>query len=236
MIYFLLIQTLFSFAVEIPQDLNSAEQKQILRVVGISSTTKVHSNIYPLGGYKGLEISVGAETMSTDKVAKLGDGAGGTETLTIPSITIGKGLYNNSDLFFHFALPASTRDVTRFGLTYRWSFYQSDYFPLILSTAFHANQIGMGDHLNLTNLGMDILAGINIGNLGFFLGGGWANSSGRFNGGSNGITESGITETQKMESQHLTFGAHYNFEPIFINLGIDRYQEMIYTVRVGFLF
>ena len=100
MIYWLLLSLSMSFGLEIPSQLTSADEIRTLEIIGLGTTSKFLSNAYPLGGYSGLEVSLSVETMDTKEIASLGSTAAETPTVYYPTITIGKGIYNNSDIFF----------------------------------------------------------------------------------------------------------------------------------------
>ena len=234
----LILSLLFSFcfAFELPSGLQSDEQRRVLDAVGLGATSKFLSNAYPLGGYSGFETSLTLEAIDTKDIATFGNTTRQTSTVYLPSITIGKGIFNNSDIFIHFVPPRKNQDITRYGASFRWGFYQALFLPLNFSAVFHTGLINIGNDVSATNLGADIIMGMHLAQFNFVLGGGWANSSGRFTGGTNGVTASLNTETQKVESSHFMFGATYNFEPFFMGFAIDRYQDVVYSLKSGFLF
>lgn len=226
----------FSHAFDLPTQMTNNEQKRVLNLVGLGASTKFLSNVYPLGGYSGFEASLSMEAIDTAEIASFGNQTSQTETLYMPSITLGKGIYNDSDIFIHFVPPSQSQDITRFGASFRWGFYQFLFLPINLSAVIHTSLVTLSKDLSATNLGADLLMGMNFGQLSFILGGGWANSSGRFTGGINGVTASLNNENHKIESAHFTFGATYNFEPFFIGAAVDRYDSMVYSLKSGFLF
>lgn len=234
--WFFIIFIQFSMGLELPTQLTSSDQIRSLEILGLGTTAKFLSNAYPLGGYSGLELSLSASSFDTKEISTLGAGAPQTDMVYFPTITIGKGIYNNSDLFFHFIPASKTAGLSSFGFSFRWSFYQALFLPLNFSMVAHGNSSNIESKMITRNLGFDLMMGLSLSQFSFFLGGGWANSAGKFTGGTQGITASGNSENQKVESSHFMFGATYNFEPFFIALSIDRYKEEVYSTKVGFLF
>jgi hypothetical protein len=233
---FLWIIVSLCFALEIPEQLTSNDQVKTLEVIGLGTATKFLSNAYPLGGYSGLEISMTIENLNTKEIANLGSTAKQTENSNYPTITIGKGIYNNSDIFFHFIPSSKTSGISKFGFSYRWSFYQAQFLPINFSLIAHGNSANLKNKIFTNNIGIDLITGLNLSQFSFFLGGGYTNSKGRFAGGTGGVTDTGLSTTQEVESSHFMFGSTYNFEPIFIGVSMDRYKDIVYSFKAGFLF
>ncbi len=222
---------------ELPAVLTNDQQMRVLEIVGLGSAPKFLSQSYSLGGYSGFEIGLSAESINTQEISGFGDrSVPQTKLSTFPTLSIGKGLFNSSDFFFHFSPNVLNSGLTKYGLTYRWTFYEALFLPLNFSLIGHGGSTNLNNHLVTRNLSADIMIGLSIDDLSFFASGGWINSSGRFTGGTNGITESLNEEFRKTGTTHFNFGATYNFQPFFIGLGIDRYIEETYTFKSGFIF
>jgi len=224
------------FALEIPKGLEMGEQQRVLEILGLGTSSKFLSNAYPLGGYSGLEVSLAFESIKTSEIAQLGTTTNASSNILFPTITVGKGVYNDSDLFIHFMPPSKTLEISKFGTSYRWGFYQALFLPLSFSLVLHADITTIKSQISTRNLGGDLLVGMSLSQFSFFLGSGFANSSGDFQGGTSGITASSRTESQRVESSHFMFGATYNFEPFFVGASLDRYTDNVYSIKSGFLF
>jgi hypothetical protein len=225
-----------AWGIEIPNQLTGSDQVKMLNIIGLGAQPKVLSNAYPLGGYSGLELSLTLEAINTREIAQLGSGAPQTETFYYPSLTVGKGLYNSGDIFIHFTPPRKTQELTKFGASYRWNFYQALFLPLNFSLVLHGGLSNLKNKLVTRNLGGDLVLGLMIQEFSFSIGGGYANSSGQFTGGVNGVTTSNNEEHRKVESSHFMIGASYNFKPFFIGVAVDRYETTVYSVKSGVLF
>lgn len=237
-----MVLTLISFffpmalSLELPTALSAKDQQRALEIVGLSTSAKTLSKAYPLGGYSGLELSLSLEAINTKEIAKLGSTNEESKNEYYPTLTVGKGIYNNSDVFFHFIPVSRTSGISRYGLSFRYSFYQAAFLPINLAVVSHASSTNLSNQMVTRNLGFDLLAGMTLSQFSFYFGAGWANSSGAFTGGISGVTLSGHNEKQKVESSHFVFGGTYNFDPFFIGLAIDRYTDVVYSFKSGLLF
>jgi hypothetical protein len=236
MLAFLISFILTAQALELPQGLSGNEQVRALEILGLGNTSSFLSNAYPLGGYSGFEVSLSMRSINTGDLSQLGLGTERTNDILVPTLTVGKGLYNNSDIFIHFMPPTKDQAVSKFGASYRWGFYEARFFPLNFSLVAHADMINIKNKISARNVGVDLLMGLTLSQFSFFLGGGYVNTSGDFQGGVSGLTASNSTESQKVDSSHFTFGGTYNFDPFFIGLSIDRYADSVYALKTGLLF
>ncbi|MCB0378003.1 MAG: hypothetical protein KDD33_05880 [Bdellovibrionales bacterium] len=227
---------------QIPRGLDANDRVRALKVLGLGTSNKFLSNAYPLGGYGGLEVSLSIEAIDVEEISKLGNTSSPTSTVFYPKFTIGKGLYNDSDIFFHFIPFNETTGVSKYGLSYRWSFYQALFFPLNFSVIGHAGSANIDNGIVTRNLGADLTIGMMLSDFSMYFGGGWVSSTGDFTGGDAtaptclGVTDTCREERAKVGSAHYVFGATYNIKPIFIGLSIDRYQDEVYNLKFGFLF
>lgn len=236
MIYIALLLSFFANALEIPTALNGDDQTRVLEVLGLGTSTKFLSNAYPLGGYSGLEVSISVESLDTTEIAVLGNQTTTTDRVLYPTVTIGKGLYNNSDLFLHFMPANETSGIAKYGASLRWSFYEFLFLPINLSVVGHFSSANLKNKIITRNFGTDIMLGLSLNDFSFFFGTGWANSAGQFTGGTNGVTSSLQRETSKVESSHFMIGGTYSWDPVFIGFSIDRYKDEVFSFKSGFLF
>lgn len=236
MVFLLSLIASLLFAFEIPSQLDATDQSTLLKTVGLGTNTKFLSNAYPLGGHSGLEASISVESLDTNEVSNLGSTVPGGENLVYPNITIGKGIFNDSDIFLQFMPPQRNKKLTRFGASYRWTFYKNKYFPINLAAIVNLSTANFKNKLTTRNVGGDLMAGVTLSDFSFYLGGGYYNSSGLFKGGASGVTSSNLTEYRKVGSPHYFLGGTYNFEPMFVAAGMDRYVDTVFTLKSGFIF
>ncbi len=234
MILFLIAQLItVASALNLPSQLNGAEQSQVLESIGLGTSTKFLSQAYPFGGYQGLEVSIGVESVSTELLAQLGTGAQNQSDLLYPNLSVGKGLFNNSEIIFNLTPQTPAAGLSRFGLSFRWSFYQTQFIPLNFSFVAHGSSANFQDRLTTRNVGGDLLIGLTLKQLSIFTGAGWISSAGLFTGGVNGLTLSQSQEGAKVDSAHFLLGLTYNFDPFFLGVSVDHYQESTYNLKIG---
>lgn len=219
----------------LPQNLNAHERSQVVDVIGLGTTSKFLSNAYPLGGYDGLEVSVSAETFDVRSINQLGATTTSSDSVYYPQITIGKGLFYNSDIFINFVPFNDTSKISRYGLQYRMSLYQADFFPLNFSFLLQANSANISNQMISRNLSSDILLGTMLDDLSFTISVGYVTSTGDFTGGSQGVTDSLRAERSSATSLHVGMGIVYTWNGLLIGVAIDRYKDAVFNAKVGLL-
>lgn len=242
-------------AFEIPKQLSQEDRREIVRTLGLNSSTKMLSNPYPLGGYSGLEVGYSVEFINVRDIQRLGcqPGTAGCSNTSRTSesewrysrLTIGKGLYNDVDVFFHFIPPTGAVDVTDYGGAIRWSFYQAKFLPINLSLLGHANQLNFDNDFINRNAGAELIAGVNVENFALYFGGGVLQASGTFIGGSGENStidggdddlNTGGTATYKVQGTHSVVGICLHHQNLFAAAQVDRYQDAVYSLKLGLRF
>lgn len=253
----LLIFSTHSWAALIPKHLSRSDRQEVVRTLGFGTSTKLLTNPYPLGGYTGLELGLSMEFVDTRELGRLGCdpnqvGCPNQERvihpeLRYPRFSIGKGLYNNIDIFFHFIPPGSGVDkVTDYGGALRWSFYEAKFLPINLSLLVHMSQINVGDSFVNFTTGTELIAGIYIDNFSLYFGGGQLKANGRFMGGTGSqsviapddphIDPSSNTVTETLKQAHVLVGVSFHHKNLFAALQVDRYREPVYGAKLGLRF
>lgn len=258
---FVLLSILLGFsslvhAVVIPKQLSRDDRKEVIRMLGLSTSTKILSNPFPLGGYSGFEVGLSVELIDVSDLPKLGCQAGsvgcpntglGDKDLQFPRLSIGKGLYNNIDVFLHFAPQHSGSSVTSFGGAVRYSFYEARFLPFNMSLVLNADHVNVGDEFQATTIGADLISGIYVNNFSLYFGVGQLRSSGTFIAGldtSDATVEptdpdvDGATNTveQSVSQTHSLAGITIHIREVFLAAQVDRYPEPSYSFRAGLRF
>lgn len=234
MILFLVAHLItFTAALNLPSQLNGDEQSQVLESIGLGTSTKFLSQAYSFGGHQGFELSLNVESVSTERLAQLGTRVQEASALLYPSLSVGKGLFNNSEIFFNLTPKTPAAGLSRYGLSFRWSFYQTQFLPLNFSFVAHGSSANIQNQLTTRNVGGDLVIGLTLNQLSIFTGAGWLSSAGLFTGGANGLTLSQRPEGAKVDSDHFLLGLTYKFEPFFLGASVDHYQESTYNLKIG---
>lgn len=247
---FLLSPLLYAF--EIPKRLDAEDRREVSRILGLNTSGKILSNPYPLGGYSGFELGLALEVINIDDLSRLGCQTGDAgcptqtrsdaEELRYPRISIGKGLYENIDVFLNF-IPPFENGMSDFGGMLRWSFFHAKFLPINLSLLVHANRMNLKDSLVTENFGSEILAGINVNNFSLYFGGGFVRNESRFTGGDSGagviaptdpaLTSSSNSVSESLHSSHSLVGISLHFDNVFTAFQIDRYRDAVMSAKLG---
>jgi len=248
-------------ALEIPKGLTVSDRKEVVRMVGLNSANKMLSNPYPLGGYSGYEFGYSVEFISVRDMRRLGcePGSAGCpnssesdETeLRYSRLTVGKGLYNDVDLFFSFIPPTGGVQISDYGALARWSFYQAKFLPINISALLHYNQLNLADSFVNRNIGAELMVGVNVDNFAVYFGGGTIRAQGTFIGhtaggrcgedctaeaGTKDMDENRRTVTDTIQETHTVVGLSAHYENLFTAAQVDRYRDAVYSLKVGLRF
>ncbi len=245
------------FALEIPKRLSESDRSTVIRTLGMNSSTKILSNPYPLGGYSGIEIGISVELIDIKNISRLGCDPGTSncpntvrsdeKELAYSRLTVGKGLYNDIDLFMSFALPTPGVEISDFGGHLRWNFYEARFLPIVLSILTQANQININNSFTSQNMGISLLAGIVVDDFSIYFGGGYINSESQFICGDqeDGVinnddptcqaSNSGFINQKESGSNSLV-GINLQFNDYFVAAQIDRYRDPVFSAKLGIRF
>lgn len=253
----LTVITSTAHALEIPKLLSSADRDEVIRILGLNSATKTLTNPYPLGGYAGFEIGYSLEFVNVRDLRRLGcqPGMAGCPNTQLSDesewrysrVTIGKGLYDDVDIFISFMAPTGGVRAADYGANLRWSFYQAEFLPINLSLIVHGNQLRVNDTFSDRNLGAELMAGVNVDNFALYFGGGWIESKGTFIGGDptctapdctvgpgdSDLNASTQTVSNVVRETHTVVGFSLHYENLFAAAQVDRYRDAVYSLKLG---
>jgi hypothetical protein len=228
-----------SAAIQLPKNMSRTDREEALRIIGFGTSGKLLTDPYPLGGYAGFETGISIENLNTYDLGQLGSRlTNPQQDVAFPKLTLGKGFYNNVDIFLHFTPYNRQDELSFYGAILRWGFYQAKFLPLSASVVLHMNSANFSNLLITQAYGSDIIGGINVDNVSLFAGGGLLQSSGTFLGGPNGITDNlapGTTE-ESATGFHALIGANVHLSNLFLTIQIDRYTQPVYSGKVGVRF
>lgn len=230
-----------AWSLELPKGLDHESRVEVVRLVGLGTSSKLLTNPFPLGGYPGLEVGISLELVNTADLSRLGAGTQRDEReFRYPRISFGKGLYNNLDVFFHFIPFSEDSQISEYGGMFRWSFYQAKFLPINLSLLLHGSVLNMNDSLSTQTLGSELVAGISVNSFSLYFGGGFLTSTAEFVAqGSDGIVISsdppnrrGVVDELVRET-HSVVGITLHVSDYFLAAQIDRYREPVYSIKLG---
>jgi hypothetical protein len=223
-------------AINIPDGLSDADQRYILNSIGPATAARLLSAPYPLGGSEGFELGIGRQYIQTESLSELGNKTLTQKGMSYPIITLGKGLFNDVDMFLSAVPFGQSQDLTHFSAQARISHWYSKTSPLIVSSAFHVGSTTLKNQVSFENYGFDIISTMHLRHICLFAGLGTLFSNGTFVGGNNGITTSGNTETVTQIFAHKLIGVDLRYQEYFVAAQVDSYEQPNYSFKLGYRF
>ncbi len=221
---------------EIPGGLNSTDRIKALEILGLSASSKLLGNPYPLGGYSGVEIGYTVEVIPTGDLASLGAKASNQGETAYSVLTLGKGVYNNVDLYVQVSPFTQSEAISNFGGQMRWGFYQSEFLPAHLSLIVFGSSTNFQNKISTTSQGTDLVAGFTVQDMTLYTGLGLVRTSGTFMGGATGVTDSGESAQETVSDSHYVAGVNVRISKMFLAMQIDRYSQSTYSAKLGLRF
>ena len=224
-------------SLQLPQNMNSGDRQEALRIVGFGTAAKTLTDPYALGGYNGLELGISFETLPTEDLGRHGNKLPTPQSdVTIPKFTIGKGLYSNLDFFIHF-IPYNPRtEISQYGGIVRWGFFEASSIPLSGSLVGHINTGNINNQMTTRTFGLDLVGGINVNEVALYAGAGVMQSVGTFVGGPTGVTDSQRQETEGVGTVHTMVGGTFRLKGFFLAAQLDRYSQSVISGKLGYRF
>jgi hypothetical protein len=223
----------------------------------MNSSSKILSNPYPLGGYSGIEVGMSVEVIDIAALSRLGCDPGDADCpntsrsdkkeWSYSRFVLGKGLYNDIDLFMSVAPPTPGVGLADFGGQIRWNFYEAQFLPIVVSTVVHANQLNIKNVFTNQNTGFELVAGVTVDDVAIYFGGGFIKSESQFtcSDADDGLIDSSDPQcvtsnsgyiTQAEYGQHSLVGISMKFNTIFAAAQIDRYRDPVFSGKLGIRF
>lgn len=216
--------------------LTKSNRIAVLEVLGLGSSSKNISTLQPLGTESGLEVAIAFEFINTDTINRFITDEKSQNTLYYPKIIIGKGIYEAMDIYFHFIPYTATFGLSEFGSMIRYNFYNAPSSGFAVTGILHANSSNFNNQLVSRNLGADFMLGFGSKGLSVFTTLGWAGAYGKFVGGTSGITDTLIRESEEVDSLHTALGMTTQWSMVNMTLSLDYYVEPVYTAKVSVVF
>lgn len=217
---------------------------EVVEILGHTTSTKFLSNPFPLGGHAGFEMGLTSEFIDTTDLSHLGAGTSEQSSIQYNSLSVGKGLYYNIDIFVNFIPFANSSEINDYGGILKWNFYQAEYLPFSLSFLGHINTLNIQDSFVNETQGWDFLGGLNLNSLALYAGGGRQTARSIF---SQNILDTSDAQILAAMSSHGTLvtrnsrihsfiGLQFSISSLFFATQIDRYEQPVYSAKLGMRF
>lgn len=216
----------------LPSKMSQSDRLETLRILGLGGSGKLLTDPYPLGGYSGFEVGISYEEIPTTDISQFGDKQSNEpEQFSYETLSIGKGLYNNLDIFFDFTPWGREAGFSEYGGMLRWGFYEAKFFPISYCALLHGNIVNIHNDLISQSFGLDLLAAINVSSFAIYFGAGRVRADGRFDAR---VTDSGNPVTERAIELHTFVGTSIKVDQLFVAAEIDRYTMPVYSAKLGF--
>jgi len=218
----------------LPQQMDHAKMRKVLRILGPATSSTPLSTPYPLGGWEGFELGFSKHYLPWSYLTEVDQSVGDQKDLDYPLFSIGKGLFYNIDLFLSIIPIFKSESMNYFSTQLRYQIWVSQNKVFYLSGIVNAGTSTINNQLNMQNSGVDLLGTVTLDRVSIFVGIGRLLSTGRFIGGSNGITESQATETESLTLAHQLVGIEWPIGSFFVAAEADRYAIPYYSIKIGY--
>lgn len=213
--------------------LTTSDREKITRILGVGTTSKNMTSPRPLGSDNGLEISFMMEVLDIDNVSQFILSPQNNKSLYYPKFLIGKGLFESTDVFFHFIPYTESLGLSEVGGVLRYNFYVSSHKLFFASIILNANSANFNNQFIGRNVGGDLLVGLDWNHFSVFSTVGHVGTTGKFTGGTFGVTDSLRDENESANALHLSFGAVYQYSILSLGISYDQFIEQVYSIKLG---
>lgn len=218
----------------LPTQLNQSDRKTALQILAPATNSRLLSSPYPLGGWEGFEVGVSRHYVPTAYLSELGSKPDNLNDFEYPLLTLGKGLYNNLDLFLSIVPMAQSETITHFSSQIRCQLWESVSQIFRISGLLYAGTTTLNNQLNIQSYGFDFIGTTTIDRVSLYLGLGTSFGNGRFIGGAKGLTDSLNTEIETTTLAHQLIGLEWPVSNFFWAAEVDRFKIPYYSLKIGY--
>jgi hypothetical protein len=219
---------------QLPSNLNEADRRAALQIMGPATSTRILSSPYPLGGYEGFELGISRHYVPTSYLSELGNKTASEGDFEYPLLTLGKGLYYDLDLFLSIVPMAQSDSINHFSSQIRYQFWHSESEVFRFSGLIYAGTTTLNNQLNMQSYGYNLIGTSTIDRVSLYIGVGTSFCNGRFIGGIKGITDSPRTEIETLTLAHQLIGIEWPLGSFFWAAEVDRYKIPYYSLKIGY--
>ncbi len=216
--------------ISLPSGMSNDEQKSMLQTLAFGTSFRPVNNPYPLGGYSGLELAISGQTIPTADISYYGNHTDQQSTLTYPLISIGKGVFDNTDIFFSFIPYDQATGMGIYSGGLRWTFFQATFVPASFSFLAHASNVNIENNFIAQTEGTDIIMGVNVDPFAFYFGTGVLYGQAQF---SPNLTFDSTRSNQVGTTFHSIIGINVSISSFFTAFEVDSYSKIMLALKCG---
>lgn len=231
---FALLYSSLSFGtLTIPTSLSDNDQIAVLQTIGFATAYRPVDSPHPLGLYSGVEIGFSVEDIPTGDLGYLGTGASVEKSVVYPRFTLGKGIFDNLDLFFSMTPYTQGTALGIYAGALRWAFYQATFVPASFSVLISATSTNLNNLFFAQTEEADIITGVNADPFSFYIGAGTLYGQGQFD---QTLTIENAATNQVSRAFHTLLGATMSVDNVFAAIELDNYSTTTFSFKLGVQF
>jgi hypothetical protein len=217
-------------ALTIPTGLSDNDQETVLQTIGFATAFRPIDSLYPLGLYSGVELGISMEDIPTGDLGYLGTGASVEKSVVYPKFSLGKGIFDNLDLFFSFAPYTQGISLGVYSGALRWAFYRATFVPATFSILLSGSSTNLDNLFFAQTEEADIITGVNADPFSFYIGAGTLYGQGQFD---QNLTVENAATNQVARAFHTLLGATLTISQFFAAVELDNYATTTFSFKLG---
>jgi hypothetical protein len=225
--------------IQLPKNMTQTDRQEALRIIGFGTANKILTDPFPLGGYSGFDLGLSIENLPTDDLSRLGSRLTTPQTdASYTRLILGKGLYNDVDLYFEFIPYSQKNEISQYGGLIRWNVVRANRLPLSMSFVVHTNTSNISNLVITQAIGAEMVFGLNAGPVAIYTILGQTQVNGRFLGGpTSGITDDGGAQDDRVAGTHIGAGlvisSWSRSFPLYLAFQMDRFNVTVFSGKIG---
>ena len=216
---------------QLPTSLVDTDEQKIVRDVGSGLSPHLMGQIYPLGGYDGVELGGYRDFISTGDIGSYGTHATSQSTTSVNSFVIGKGFFYDLDFYLTFSPLGETEAIQNVGGAVKWTFYQGISVPAFMGLQVGTHSANVQNEINITGQNAILYSGFHFMPLHFYGGFGLYRAQGKFVAALN---YSGQESNVSVAQEVFLAGLSYNYRKVLVELNILDSLSTTYQLGVYF--
>ncbi|MCK6599484.1 MAG: hypothetical protein L6Q37_14050 [Bdellovibrionaceae bacterium] len=218
---------------KLPTGLDQEKRKTFVKSVLSSSSYKYLSLGYTLGGYEGFELSASLESFPLSKGNILSSSELKEKDYVVQNVTIGKGMFENVDMFFTFSPFIFQKDISIFGMAMKYVFYIDSENPFNLSVLLHGNAVNFANLVGAQSTGLDIIGSYFLKYWTFYLAVGQQRTLASFVGGAQGLTQDLSSANEDLYLNRFYSGFSYDFGMYQASFELQKIESESLAFKLG---
>ena len=224
---------------QLPSNLDVNSQQVVARTFGFGTGSKMIADPRPLGGYDGFQTALSYDYVNVSQIKGLGTGGSNDLYFSSSSMTIGKGLFYDFDMFIQMS-PPQNNNFSSYGALLRGRLSSFEMASSIISIGglIHTSISQFSNFFGSNIYGYDLYLYSELKKFVLFIGAGSARGIHTFGGGASGLTADSAHETSRVDlmTSHFWGGVSYQFGRWVVAGVSESYFDPVYSFKAAYNF